>query len=141
MHWTHTIYIFSSSIVDKTVLSPLSIIGQLTSLSRGRIVQFDWSNATTERAGVRWNRTQVYPSVKVRSVRVIQFTICATTQCYATNCLHSYCQPGLHWHTFFLAGRHSTIFTPSTLYSMRQNPRDFTQNLKCASSACFQRER
>ena len=31
-------------------------------------MQFDWSDAATARAGVRWNRTQVYPSVEARSV-------------------------------------------------------------------------
>ena len=31
-------------------------------------MQFDWSDAVTARAGVRWNRTQVYPSVEARSV-------------------------------------------------------------------------
>ena len=42
--------------------------GELTNQSRGGIVQFDWSDAVTARAGVRWNRTQVYPSVETRSV-------------------------------------------------------------------------
>ena len=40
---------------------------ELTRQSRGGIVQFDWSDAATARA-VRWNRTQVYPSVEARSV-------------------------------------------------------------------------
>ena len=31
-------------------------------------MQFDWSEAVTARAGVRWNRTQVHPSVEARSV-------------------------------------------------------------------------
>ena len=31
-------------------------------------MQFDWSDAAIARAGVRWNRTQVYPSVEARSV-------------------------------------------------------------------------
>ena len=33
-------------------------------------MQFDWSDAVTARAGVRWNRTQVYPSVEARSVPI-----------------------------------------------------------------------
>ena len=41
---------------------------ELTGKSRGGIVQFDWSDAATARAGVCWNRTQVYPSVEARSV-------------------------------------------------------------------------
>ena len=31
-------------------------------------MQFDWSDAVTARAGVRWNRTQIYPGVEARSV-------------------------------------------------------------------------
>ena len=33
-------------------------------------MQFDCSDAVTARAGVRWNRTQVYPSVEARSVQM-----------------------------------------------------------------------
>ena len=57
------------SIADGMIVS-LSHVSWRThySQSRGGIVQFDWFDAVTARTGVRWNRTQDYPSVEARSV-------------------------------------------------------------------------
>ena len=66
-------------------------------------MQFDWSDAVTARAGVRWNRTQVYPSVEARSVPMRHVAYAFIGSQFAplrdaTRGLASYCDLGLSFN-------------------------------------------